>query len=621
MTLDAKRLFMLFAEDDTEAMILVDAKNAFNCLNRQVTLLNCDSVCPALSHILINTYRNNSQLFVGGQCILSKEGTTQGDPLAMAMYAIGTQPLVCRLDGIAKQVWYADDSAAGSSLERIRRWWDLMVEIGPLYGYFPNGSKTHVLAKPHCVEEAREIFKDTGIVISTEGERYLGGAMGSSSFIRQYVQRKMESWVKEVEKLSKFAETQPHAAYAAFTHGLSSKWNYLLRVIDWEANHLDDTLKSLEEAIQSRFIPALTGQSPPGEYTRKLLALPARLGGLGLTNPTVSAKTQQNASQLICAPLVNRVINQDHQLNGCHSAQQSIKKKILHDKQVKQKEDAKNLQRNLPAPLQRSMELSQEKGASTWLTALPIEEHGFALHKAAFRDSLSLRYDWPLQNSPSHCSCGQPFSVEHALTCKTGGFPAVRHNEVRDITASLLTEVCHGVTTEPNLQPLSGESLSHRSAITEDGARLDVAMFGFWGGRFEKAFIDVRVFNPSAQSNRHGPLSSVYRKHEQEKRRHYDQRVREIEHATFTPLVMSTTGGAGRAATTFFKRLASMLAEKRAVSYAKTLNWMRCRLSFALLRASIMSIRGARSSRYHPAAEPECPIDLQLAEGHLELPN
>ena len=99
----------------------------------------------------------------------------------------------------------------------------------------------------------------------------------------------------------------------------------------------------------------------------------------------------------------------------------------------------------------------------------------------------------------------------------------MRHNEVRDITATRLTEVCHGVTIEPHLQPLSGESLSHRSAITEDGARLDVAMYGFWGGRFEKAFIVVRVFNPSAQSNRCALLSSVYRKHEQEKRRQYDQ--------------------------------------------------------------------------------------------------
>ena len=121
--------------------------------------------------------------------------------------------------------------------------------------------------------------------------------------------------------------------------------------------------------------------------------------------------------------------------------------------------------------------------------------------------------------------------------------------------------------TELHLQLLSGESFSHNSAITEDGARLDVAMYGFWGGRFEKAFVDVRVFNPSAQSNRHGPLSSVYRKHEQEKKRQYDQRVHEVEHATFTPLVLSATGGMGRAATTFYKRLVSMITEQRGTAY------------------------------------------------------
>ena len=118
------------------------------------------------------------------------------------------------------------------------------------------------------------------------------------------------------------------------------------------------------------------------------------------------------ASQQISAPLVERIINQDHHLDDCHLVQQSIKRRIQQTKHTKQKEAAKSLQSLLPAPLQRSMELAQEKGASTWLTALPIEEHGFALHKAAFKDSLSLRYVWPLQNSPSHCSCGQPYSVE-----------------------------------------------------------------------------------------------------------------------------------------------------------------------------------------------------------------
>ena len=187
-----------------------------------------------------------------------------------------------------------------------------------------------------------------------------------------------------------------------------------------------------------------------------------------------------------------------------------------------------------------------------------------------------------------------------------GGFPSIRHNEVRDITASLLSAVCHGVTIEPHLQPLTGEVMQHKSAITDEGARLDVAMYGFWGGRFEKAFVDVRVFNPCAQSNRRSPLATVYRRHEQEKRRQYEERVREVEHATFTPLVYS--------------RLASMISEKRSTHYSNTLNWIRCKLSFALLRASIMSIRGARSSRNHPSPEAnhiQGPIDLQMMEGHI----
>ena len=386
------------------------------------------------------------------------------------MYAIGTQPLIRTLDGIAKQVWYADDSASGSKLEQFRRWWDLLAEIGPRYGYFPNSLKTHVLVKPNHVEAAKEMFKGTGTVISTEGERYLGGAVGTS-FIRQYVKRKVECWVSELENLSATAETQPHAVYAAYTHGLSLP-------SDWEENQIEDVLVPLEEVIRSCFIPSLTGQPPPGEHTREMLALLACLGGLGLVNPTASAKEQQAASQQISAPLVDRIYNQDHHLDNCHSIQQSIKRRIQHVKHAKQKEHAKNIQHNLPAALKRSMELSQEKGASTWLTMLPINKHGFALHKAAFRDSLSLRYGWPLHNSPSHCSCEQPFSIEHALTCKTRGFPAVRHNQVRDITATMLTEVCHGVTTEPHLQPLSGESLTHRSANTEDGRYCYVWILG-----------------------------------------------------------------------------------------------------------------------------------------------
>ena len=63
------------------------------------------------------------------------------------------------------------------------------MEIGPLYKYFPNGSKTHVLAKPHNAEAAKEMFEGTGL-LSTEGEQYLGGAVGTSAFVCQYVESK-----------------------------------------------------------------------------------------------------------------------------------------------------------------------------------------------------------------------------------------------------------------------------------------------------------------------------------------------------------------------------------------------------------------------------------------------
>ena len=230
---------------------------------------------------------------------------------------------------------------------------------------------------------------------------------------------------------------------------------------------------------------------------------------MGLTNPAIISVEQHATSKHISAPLVNQVLWQDHKLIQCYATQQDIKAKAHSEKRARQVDEARNLLSQLPASLQHCMDISQEKGASIWLTALPIDSHGFALHKSAFRDALSLRYEWAFENSPSHCSCGHSFSVEHALSCPTGGFQSIRRNEVRDITASLLSEVCHGVSRDPHLQPLSGETMTHRSAITDNGARLDIASFGFWGGRFEKAFLDVRVFNPCAQSNRQVSLPSA----------------------------------------------------------------------------------------------------------------
>ena len=103
-----------------------------------------------------------------------------------------------------------------------------------------------------------------------------------------------------------------------------------------------------------------------------------------------------------------------------------------------------------------------------------LEEHGFHLQKGEFRDTLSLRYGWKLNNVPQSCNCESPFTVNHAMTCHMEGFPTLRHNEIRDITDSFLTKVCNNVATEPALQPLNGEITSARSANTDDGAHADI---------------------------------------------------------------------------------------------------------------------------------------------------
>jgi len=166
------------------------------------------------------------------------------------------------------------------------------------------------------------------------------------------------------------------------------------------------------------------------------------------------------------------------------------------------------------------------------------------------------------------------------MCCSTGGFPTVRHNELRDLTASLLSKVCHDVCVEPPLQPLTGESLSFSTANTEAGARLDVKVRGFWGLRQQEAYFDVRVFHPTAASTRSLQLDSCSKRHEQEKRRAYDQRVREVEHGSFTPLVFNTGGGMGRSATVAYKRLTSLLSTKHQQPYSITMGWLRCWLSF-----------------------------------------
>ena len=150
---------------------------------------------------------------------------------------------------------------------------------------FPTHRRRGWSQREGCHAAGVSTFAGTGVNVTSEGRPYLGAAVGSAEYVENYVKSKVSSWESSVCNLATIATTQPHAAYSALTHSLSSKWTYLCRTVP-NISHL---LKPLDDALQTKLIPALTGRPPPNDLECALFALPARMGGLGITIPSKQA--------------------------------------------------------------------------------------------------------------------------------------------------------------------------------------------------------------------------------------------------------------------------------------------------------------------------------------------
>ena len=254
------------------------------------------------------------------------------------------------------------------------------------------------------------------------------------------------------------------------------------------------------------------------------------------------------------APLVNLICRRQHDYPTHTQMEQRQRKTRIHTSNRSEALTKANaLNSKLPTPQQRGMEQASEKGASSWLNTTPLSKYGF-----------------------NH---------------------------------QLLTEVYPNVGVEPALQPLSGERFHQRSTNTEDGARLDIRAPDFWDKSKRSTFFDVRVFNSHAPSNCMPSTEACYRRHEQEKRRTYEKRVIEDEKGTFTPSVLSSSGGC---ATVALKRLAGLVSEKHGQPYSSALAFIRCRLAFSLINSTVACLRAPRST-YHAAA-----MEISLSDNPLD---
>ena len=130
--------------------------------------------------------------------------------------------------------------------------------------------------------------------------------------------------------------------------------------------------------------------------------------------------------------------------------QNNIRNNITNQREDIHKHKLEELRARMSNELKRANELASMKGSSNWLNSLPLKNEGYNLNKREFFDALSIRYRWTPKRLPTNYARGKKFNIYHALTCMEGGFIHRRHDEVRNIFAEMLQQVCNDVAVEPH---------------------------------------------------------------------------------------------------------------------------------------------------------------------------
>ena len=605
-----------FESPETEAVILLDAENAFNSMNRRLAVHNIQYICPEIAQYLKNSYRSPSKLRTGTTTIMSEEGWTQGDVGAMVYYAMGLMPLLRSARAPITDpdpdtpdiplhmvdVFYADDGNASGRLEDLKVWYSRLVDLGPNYGFTINPEKSYLLVKPEFESRAETLFSDTGMIITIEGARHLGAAIGSEDFTQSFAYDQISHWVDMVMNLADIGINHPHLAYSNFVSSLKFKWCYFQRTMDKSG----PLFRRLEEAIRDHLIPKIIGRHC-SDIERRLLALPISLGGMGLDIPTETAEHQFTNSLSNGRPLIDAILSGKGDIREIEAKCSELRADTGPKEDMRKKNLAAALKEEQPA-LSRILDLNTEKGASVWLSAKPYKWLGFELSKQEFTDAVALRYEFNIPDLPSLCQCGKPNSADHALSCPLGGYSILRHNEVRDSLAEMAKHAgLKAVEIEKHLLPVGDFPLPPTANHAPD-ARMDVFCLGLWG-KLQKSYIDVRIFHPGDPSYRGKALKSLYKVQEAQKKRAYGRRIIEIEKGMFSPFVVSTSGGLAPESNRILRVVAGKIVKEHGNSYREAIEYLRLRIRFAILRVCLISLRGTRVKVHHT---PISNVDLNL---------
>ena len=272
------------SHDDSYGMLTVEAKNAFNTINRSALLWNIRVLWPHTSRFIFNTYRNQSPLILKGSTLtlFSSEGIVQGYPLSMFIYAVASLPIIDQMNHLSDciQIWYSDDSSTFGAFDSLLTWFKNLPRIGPLFSYFPEPTKCQQVVKASSINSASSTFYNTGVNVVMNC-RFLGGCVGDSEGITAFTLSRITGWAGHASLLSDIANNQPQVAYTALTKSLQQQCLFFQRV----TKGVSQIFRKIDDVLTSQYIPALFGHTCSATE-RLLFSLPPKIGGLNLTIPT-----------------------------------------------------------------------------------------------------------------------------------------------------------------------------------------------------------------------------------------------------------------------------------------------------------------------------------------------
>ena len=268
-----------FETPEIQGILLLDAKNAFNSLNRHLALRNIEKLCPSIIIAIRNSYKTPTSLFVNSKTLQSQEGTTKGDPLAMAMYGI-ILPLIDLIQktNITDMVRRRRQCIRQSQRPK-KAVHEQLKKHGPAFGY--TLTKCNIIAKTKNMKKAQSLFNKEDIDI-VDGYRVLGSVTGLEAACDKFRSYKQSEYNQIVEKLFKHAKVSLQNVFHCFTKSLQNKVFFLSRTTPNFKGNLEETGTKIKENLT----PVITGKSDITDEER-FFSLPVRDGGLNIVHPEV----------------------------------------------------------------------------------------------------------------------------------------------------------------------------------------------------------------------------------------------------------------------------------------------------------------------------------------------